>query len=123
LPNVDIAKTSSQSVARSGDILTYTLTLSVTGSAASAVHVSDQLPSHMIYVGAGAVTLGGTVNWDLPTKTLTWDWASLGPGTYTVTYQAQVDDFVNQGTVLVNNAVLTYSGLSGSKQASVSVTM
>lgn len=38
-----------------------------------------------------------------------------------VTYQAQLDDFVNQGTVLVNNAQVTYNG--GSKSASVSITM
>ncbi len=110
-------------MASSGDILTYTLTLTVSGSTASGVHVSDPLPSHLIYLGLGPVTMGGTGTWDQSTKTLTWDWASLAPGTYTVTYQAQVDDYVTQGSVLVNNATLTYNGSSNSKQATVSVTL
>jgi len=120
---VDISKVSSESVASSGDTITYTLTLKVTGSTANNVHVSDVLPGHLVYVGMGTVPAGGTSNWDLSTKTLTWDWTSLAPGTYTLTYQATVDNSVTEGTILVNNAQLTYSGLSGSKSASASVTM
>ena len=110
-------------MASSGDTITYTLTLVVTGSTANTVHVSDVLPSHLIYVGMGSVPAGGISNWTLSTKTLTWDWTSLGPGTYSLTYQATVDTSVTEGTILVNNANLTYSGLSGTKQTSVSVTM
>ncbi len=47
----------------------------------------------------------------------------MAPGTYSLTYQATVDTFVTEGTIIVNNADLTYSGLSGTKQASVSITM
>ncbi len=120
---MDIRKVSSESVASTGDTITYTLTLTVTGSTAYTVHVSDVLPNHLVYVGMGTVPMGGIPNWDPTTKTLTWDWTSLPIGTYTLTYQATVDASVKEGTVLVNNAQLTYSGLSGSKQVSVSVTM
>ncbi len=120
---MDISKTSSESVASSGDTIIYTLTLVVTGSVANTVHVSDVLPNHLIFVAMGPVTMGGTPNWNPSTKMLTWDWTSLAPGTYALTYQATVDSSVTTGTVLVNNAQLTYAGLSGTKSASVSVSL
>jgi flagellar hook assembly protein FlgD len=55
---------------------------------------------------------------------LTWTWpAPLPVGTYTLTYQAQVDSYVQEGTILRNTAQLTYAGYAGAKQASADVEM
>ena len=122
-PGVEISKTASETVAKTGDVITYTLTLVVTGSTASNVVVTDPMPDHLNYVGAGTVPAGGNANWDSASKTLTWTWTTLAPGTYTLTYEGSVDGYVQEGTILLNKASLTYNGYTGTKEASVSVTM
>ena len=47
----------------------------------------------------------------------------LAPGTYSISYQAQVDSGAQPGTVLTNGAQLTYNGLTSPKTTSVEVTM
>jgi len=110
-------------VANINDMITYTLSLSVTGGAVSNVSVSDVLPAHLNLVGFGTTPLGGTTGWSLSTRTATWTFPTLAPGTYSITYQVQVDSAAPQGTVLTNNAQLTYNGLVSPKVSSVNVSM
>src|SRR5205823_5009243 len=107
----------------SGDIITYTITLNVTAGLANSVQVTDVLPAHLTFLGFGNVPSGGITAWNITTKTLTVTFASLPVGTYSITYQAQVDSYVQEGTVLTNNAQLTYAGLPSPKTTSVSVAM
>ena len=121
--DVDIAKSASESTANSGDIITYTLTLNVTGSSASNVQVMDALQAHLTYVATGPIPAGGSSSWDVGTRTLTWNFPTLGVGTYVLTYQAQVDSYVMQGAILANSAQLTYLGLATPKTASLNMNM
>ena len=110
-------------MAKTGDVVTYTLTLRVSGSVATNVQVTDVLPNHLVYDSTGPVPAGGGASWDLASKTLTWSWPSLSPGIYSVTYLGTVDGFVQEGTLLVNKADLSYAGLAGVKEATSTVSM
>jgi fimbrial isopeptide formation D2 family protein len=110
-------------VANINDTITYTISLNVTGGPVVNISVSDVLPTHLNLVGFGSVPAGGSTSWNLSTRTATWTFSSLAPGTYTITYQAQVDSAAQQGTVLTNNAQLTYNGLASPKVSSVNLSM
>jgi uncharacterized repeat protein (TIGR01451 family) len=118
--DVEITKGASESTAQTGDTVTYTITLNVIGKSASNVQVQDTLPAHMNFVSFGAVPAGGTSSFMGP-GTLTWNWASLAPGSYSFTYQVKIDSYVSQGTVFTNRAQLTYTGWPTAKIASVDV--
>jgi len=120
VPDGEIVKTADKTIVKSGEIVTYTLTINVTGGTISQVEVQDILPAHMIFVSFGSVPDGGAAVYT-PTNTLKWDWQTLGNGTHTVTYQAQVDDYVQEGMVLTNNAQMSYLGMTGTRKTSVSV--
>lgn len=122
-PDIEIQKSASESVARSGDVITYSLTLRVTGNTAHLVQVADQMPGHLIYAGTGAVPAGGTSAWDPASKTLTWSWAYLAPGTYSLAYQADVDFYVTEGTLITNCASVNYDGLAAPRTACASTSM
>ncbi len=97
-------KQASESVAQSGDVVTYSLILNVVDSAASSVTVTDQLPSNMTFQSfqlapVGAVTSANGNN-------LSWFFPSLPVGAVTLSYQAVVGNLLQGGTVLTNNALL-----------------
>jgi uncharacterized repeat protein (TIGR01451 family) len=118
---VDIVKSVSETTAQRGDVLTYSLTLAVTGNPVGAVTVTDVLPNYLDFIGFGTVPLGGAYSWDPTTRTLGCVFPSLSVGSHMVSYQAQVDASVPQGTILTNNAQLSYPGLLSPKTASVNV--
>ena len=120
---MDISKVASEKIAKSGDTITYTLTLNVTTSGAINVQVTDVLPANLNFVAFGTIPAGGVPIWDPASKTMTFTFATLPVGTYPITYEAQVDSYVQEGTVIRNNAQLTYTGLSVPKTTSVDVTM
>jgi hypothetical protein len=119
MPSLTMAKNVSESTARAGDVLTYSIGITVTGNSQSGVVVTDVLPSGLTFRGfgnvpAGTVTIANppTLRWALPSP--------LVVGTYQLTYQAQVNNFVAGGTV-TNNAQLTYPGLAAPLTSSVNV--
>ena len=102
--------------------MTYHLVLNMTGSTASNVQVQDVLPDHMVFVSASLpVPLGGTFTQS--GQTLTWNWASLPVGPVTLTYQATVDNLVQDGMVLTNHAQVTFTGQTAARTAQVSLTL
>jgi fimbrial isopeptide formation D2 family protein len=103
----------SSTIVSSNNVITYTLSLTVTAATATNVQITDPLPAHLVYVSTGAVPAGGTSTYNTSSATLTWNWASLAPGTYSLTYQAQVDSYVTQNTVISNCAQVTASGAPG----------
>jgi uncharacterized repeat protein (TIGR01451 family) len=110
-------------VANPNDILTYDIAMTVVGGPVTNLLVTDTLPSAMDLVGFGAVPPGGTTSWNASTKTLGWAIPVLGPGSYSITYQVQINSTAQAGQVLTNNAQLTYNGLSLPVSTSVNVAM
>ena len=113
----------SQASALPGDTLTYTLNFTVTGSSAG-VSAIQGLPQYMTFVGAGSVPAGGTFNFDGTLRTLTWNWPSLAPGNYQVTYQLKVDNNAPCGWVLADSGdVVLSTGMIYANNGAASVTV
>jgi fimbrial isopeptide formation D2 family protein len=108
-------------VANVNDILTYTITLTVTGGPVTNVVVTDTLPAVLNLVGFGSTPPGGVTAYNASTRTLSWSFASMATGTYTITYQAQVAGNAQGRSVITNQAQLTYASLAAPKTASVNV--
>ncbi len=122
-PDVEISKAASELVARSGDILTYTITLNVPYCPANNVVVTDALPPLLSFVAFGNTPSGVGTNYNPSNSTMTWTFGTLAVGTYSLTYQAQVAGYVPQGTVLTNIAQVSFAGLACPKKTSVNVKM
>ncbi len=109
---VTMNKKVSSSTAESGNILTYFLNLVVTGNTAFGVVVTDTLPANVTYVGSGPNNPSSlpapVVN--TAVDQLTWALPPLNPGTYQLRYQTQVNNFLANGTQILNQAVMTYPG-------------
>jgi hypothetical protein len=85
--------------------------------------ITDTLPGPLNLLGFGLTPPGGTTSWNASTKTLSWSFTSLSIGSYTITYQAQLANSAQAGSILSNNAQLTYSGLASPKTSVVNVTV
>jgi uncharacterized repeat protein (TIGR01451 family) len=114
-----MAKNVSETTAQAGDVLTYSIGITVTGNSASNVVVTDVLPTGLSFVGYGSAPAGTVKNQNPPP--LQWTLPSpLVAGIYDLTYQAVVNNFVAGGSV-TNFAQLTYPGLSAPVTSSVPV--
>ena len=114
-----ISKRVQPAIAAPGDLITYTLTYSVTGNEPSlGTTISDVLPADVSFVSATpapSLTVGNTLVWSLgdqsPTKT------------ETITITARITDTpLLTGTTLVNNAGISDTqGISDTDQATVTI--
>ena len=102
--------------------MVYSLILNVTQAAASSVTVKDVLPPQLTFMGYGTVPPGG-VTYAPVGQALMWTFPSLPVGAVTLTYSAKIAEFLDGGTVLTNNAQLTYNGNPAVQTASVNVTI
>ncbi len=118
---LSMGKQVSEPQAKSGDTLTYTLGVTLTGTTLSNVIVTDTLPANVSFVSAGTPSAGNAtfysnlsqISWSLP--------STLTPGIYTLSYKTQVDPFTPSGTNIVNGAQLTFPGLGIPLTSSVTV--
>ncbi len=110
-PGIQIQKSASETSAHPGDTLTYKILLSVSGSTASNVQVTDTLPAQVAFLGLGqpspsvvgeAMGENGSV--------LAWSFPSLNPGVYQLPYTVAVSSTLVEQTVLLNNAQVVFSG-------------
>ncbi len=116
---VTMAKRVSETTANPGDSVTYSIGITVTGTGANNVVVTDTLPSGLTFVSFGTVPAGAVTTANPPY--LQWALPSpLAIGTYQLTYLAQVNKSL-AGEKLTNNAQLTFTGLSAPITSSVSV--
>jgi uncharacterized repeat protein (TIGR01451 family) len=110
-PMIALSKTDGQDTAQPGDLLTYTLLITNSGSVAtSGLVITDDLPAGVTL--AGTPTPGFIQNG----QTLVWD--GLGPispdgGTLDVTIPVMVNLDVPDGTTLTNTATVVYKNASG----------
>jgi uncharacterized repeat protein (TIGR01451 family) len=118
---VTITKRVSETLASSEDLVTYSLIVNVTQAPASAVTVTDQLPAHESFFGFLLTPSGGVAS--NSGNSLQWIFPALPVGPATLTYQAKIGPLLPGGTVLTNDAWLTYAGAPGPQKASVDVTI
>jgi flagellar hook assembly protein FlgD len=95
--------------------------LNVVESPASSVTVTDTLPANMTFVSFGMMPAGGVTT--VSGNNLMWVFPTLPVGPATLTYRAQIGNFLPGGTVLTNNAQLTYFGNPVPQKASVDITI
>ncbi|HTC20331.1 MAG TPA: hypothetical protein VK859_05770 [bacterium] len=118
---LSMGKQVSEPQAKSGDILTYTLGVTLAGTTLNNVVVTDTLPANVAFISMGTPSAGSAVfypnssqiSWTLP--------ATLAPGIYSLSYKTQVDPFTPDGTDIVNGARLTFPGLANPFASSVTV--
>jgi len=118
-----ISKTVSENLVHPGDILTYTIGVTVTGNNLINPVVSDTLPSYMNFVSFGNIPSGTVTQFNSNTDLIQWTLPSpLAPGVYTLTYNTTLQSFAPGNTPLFNGAKLTTSNVP-SVSTSVPVTV
>ena len=123
-PNLTLAKSVSDVVPAAGDTLTYTLTVTNTGSgAATDVVVSDPILGHMAFVG-GITTSAGSGRFDAVDNRVVFDVGSLAGGAAaTLSFQAAVDAVMPNGGTTLTNVASTRAGNSPLRTASATSTV
>ena len=110
-PTIDISKTDGQATVRPGNVLTYTLRITNSGSlAATGLVVTDVLPSDVILTGSTTpVTTSQTG------RILVWNLNDLAPngGTAVITIPATVVPLTPDGTILTNTMQVKYANMVG----------
>jgi len=104
---VSMGKQVSESQAHSGDILDYSIAVTVTGNSISGLVVTDTLPANVTFTAfnpsnpfPGTYTAStGLLQWNIPSP--------LGVGVYTLRYQTTVNNFVPANSVVMNRAQVT----------------
>jgi len=117
-----MGKQVSKTSAQSGDILTYSIGATVATGSFAGVTVTDTLPTNVSFVSIVS-TSAGSASFNAASSLLQWVLPNpLAVGTYNLIYQTQVNPFVPANTALVNDARLTYPGLSSPLSSSTTVT-
>ncbi len=101
-----LGKTASEVVAQVLDMVTFDLSVTLTGSPVSGAVVSDSLPAGESFHAWGASPPGTT--YQSAGSLLTWNLPPLSPGVYDLTYTASVNSTLISGQSLLNRAWLTY---------------
>ncbi|HJT23337.1 MAG TPA: hypothetical protein VJ873_02095, partial [bacterium] len=122
--NITVNKSVYPATVQSGNSLAYTIEVNVTGNSATGVVVTDTLPADVTFLGFGSSPAGTVTNFNSSISQLTWTLpASLPIGTYSLSYQTSVNNFMVGGTVITNGAQLTYPGLGTPLFTSASATV
>ena len=121
---VGIHKNVAPQAVQAGGLLTYTLQVDVAANSVDGVVVTDTLPANVSFAAFSSSPSGTTTSFNTATSQLSWTLPSpLSRGTYQLTYQTQVNNFVPGGTVITNGAQLTFPGLGTPLTASASATV
>jgi hypothetical protein len=123
--SVSMGKNVSETQAHAGDLLNYTIGVTVTGNNLIGAVITDTLPANVSFVSFGTAPPGTAPAFNAPTDQLKWIMPSpLAPGIYNLTYTTQVTSSLTLvNGPLINFAQLNYSGAPKPLTASVPVTM
>jgi uncharacterized repeat protein (TIGR01451 family) len=111
-------------MANAGDVLTYTIAVTVTGAGLTNPVITDTLPANMTFQAFGPVANGVVTAFNASTDQLQWTLPSpLTANVYNFTYQTKVNTFSPANVPLTNHAQFTYAGLVNPLTASVPVTV
>ncbi len=107
LPAFIVTKTVDRAHAAPGDSLHYTLTVDKTGGPATSVTLLDLLSPNTRYV-TGSANLTPAAISDIDNGLLAWELGDLpeGPGPTVITFSAEIDPVLANGTALNNQAAL-----------------
>jgi hypothetical protein len=120
--NVSMGKQVSKTSAQSGDTLTYSIGVTVTGGPFTGMVVTDTLPANVSFVSIVS-TSTGSATFNTATSLLQWTLSTpLAVGTYNLVYETMVNSYVPADTAIVNGAKLTYPGLTSPLSSSTTVT-
>jgi len=121
---VSMGKRVSANSVHSGDTLTYSIGVTVTGNNVSGIVITDTLPADMTFTAFESYPTGASVTFNSSTNQLQWTLPSpMAPGIYALTYETQVNHFAPANVPLTNFAQLNYPGLGSSINSSVPVTV
>ncbi len=121
---ITLNKSVNQNSAQSGDVLLYTLAVTITGGTANGIVVRDALPANVTFNAFVSAPTGTTPVYNAATSQMTWTLpSSLAAGVYNIQYETNVNNFIMGGTVLKNCAQLTASGLSAPLTSCANVTV
>ncbi len=119
-----ISKLVSETAAKAGDVLTYSIGVTVAGLSLTSPVITDTLPADMTFVSFGTSPSGTTTSFNSSTDQLMWILPSpLAPGVYTFTYQTQINTFAPANVPLRNGVEITYPGLPTPVSTSIPVTV
>jgi hypothetical protein len=121
---VGIGKTVSETLANAGDVLTYNIAVTVTGTGLTSPIITDNLPANMTFQSFGSFPSGAVTYYNSSADQLQWTLPSpLSAGVYHLTYQTKVNTFAPANTALTNNVQFNYAGLAVPLSASVPITV
>ncbi len=120
---ISMGKSVSETAVHSGDTLTYSIGVTVSGNTVSGTVVKDILPANMTFISFGSYPSGSAVTYVSSTNQLQWTLPVLLPGNYALTYNTQINHFAPANAPLTNFAQLNYPALTGSLTSSVAVTV
>jgi len=106
LPNLSTStKSVDKTTVSAGDGLTYTITLTNTGTADTTANVTDTLPANVTWAGQFSASTGTPI-WDKGHNHLLWSGPVDVGIPVTITYQVTVNDDVPGGTLITNTATV-----------------
>jgi uncharacterized repeat protein (TIGR01451 family) len=104
---LEAEKTVDPTVAKPGDVLTYTLVIENVGTSwAYGIVLTDPIPAGTTYVGASAQATSGHVEYRRTDDLIHWQGDLAPRQTITVTFMVWVHDDVLPGTTITNRAYL-----------------
>lgn len=115
-PDLHITKSATPSVVQPGEMITYTIAFSNTGTAVADVAITDTLDANVSYVSATPPPAGSP-----PPYLWTVDGLSPLSGTQVITLVARAASVLEDGALLVNTVTIAGDGSADSDTASTSV--
>jgi len=99
-------KTVSAATASPGQVLTYTIILTNSGSMNAAAYVQDTLPAHTSYVAGSVRATSGAVSYNATQNRLEWDGEAPVGTPVRLEYAVRVDTPLDDGVVIWNTATV-----------------